>query len=268
MGSLSNYAELELLDHLALTAYSSVGTVFVALSTADFTEDGSGAAEPVGNNYAREACSFGTAGIVSRTITSDSLITFNQSSGSWGTISHWAIYDDVSAGNMLAYGAFTTAKNVANGKTPTIAADEIDILFNANGISDYAAEAWLDLMFRDQTFTVGQNWVALCDAAPTDSSTGSTISEPSGNNYGRARVYENGGTTPTWELAASGAMQNNDQIDFATPSGSWGTISHFAVCDASTNGNMLIWAAVDTPETPLNGDPVYFAAGALDVTAN
>ncbi len=40
MGSLSDYAENELLDHLFNAAYSPVATVYLALCTADPTDAG------------------------------------------------------------------------------------------------------------------------------------------------------------------------------------------------------------------------------------
>ena len=43
MGSLSDYAELELLDHVFNAAYSPVATVYLALCTADPTDAGTGA---------------------------------------------------------------------------------------------------------------------------------------------------------------------------------------------------------------------------------
>ena len=50
MGSLSNYVEDEVLDHVLKTGdWAQPANLYVALSTADPTDDASGIAEPSGN---------------------------------------------------------------------------------------------------------------------------------------------------------------------------------------------------------------------------
>jgi len=259
MGSIGNYLEDELLDHVLKVGSYSQPTIYVALSTADPTDDASGIAEPSGNNYARKAhATWNTA--ASRAITNDGAITFNQASGSWGTISHYAIYDAATDGNMLAHGALSSSKAIVSGNTPSIPDEDIEVSFSAGGISDYLANELLDHVFGVGAYTVPTNlYICLCDAAPTDSSTGSTISEPSGNNY--SRLNEN-----TWDAASGGATANTGDSTFATPSGSWGEITHSAICDASSDGNMLFWATATPNQTPDNGDTVKFAAGEYDIT--
>jgi len=62
MGSLSNYSENELLDHLLGTGeYTPPATVYLGYSTADPTDDGSGLAEPSSGNYSRKAVTFNAA---------------------------------------------------------------------------------------------------------------------------------------------------------------------------------------------------------------
>ena len=57
------------------------------------------------------------------------------------------------------------------------------------------------------------------------------------------------------------------QITFPTPSGDWGTISHFSAWTASTSGDMLFKGSLTTPKTVNNGDPApAFGAGALQIT--
>jgi hypothetical protein len=51
-----------------------------------------------------------------------------------------------------------------------------------------------------------------------------------------------------------------------TPTGSWGTVTHFALMDASTAGNMLAWADLTTPQAVGTGNTVSFAIGDLDIT--
>ena len=46
----------------------------------------------------------------------------------------------------------------------------------------------------------------------------------------------------------------------------WGTVTHFGIFDASTNGNLLYWGALTASKTVAVGDSVSFGAGALVVT--
>lgn len=131
MGSFGNYLELKVLDHVfGASSYTSAATHYFALSTADPTEDASGIAEPVGNNYARAAfvnnkSNWGDA--AAGAITNDVAVTFNTASGSWGTIAHFAIYDSVTSGNMLAYGAISPTKAIGDGDTPKFNIGDVDI---------------------------------------------------------------------------------------------------------------------------------------------
>jgi hypothetical protein len=42
-------------------------------------------------------------------------VTFPQATGDWGTISHIAIFDALTSGNMLMYTDLTTSKVIGNG---------------------------------------------------------------------------------------------------------------------------------------------------------
>jgi hypothetical protein len=270
MGSLSNYAENALLNHMTTnSAYTPVATLYLALATADPTDAATGASmSEVANSgsYARTAITFGAA--ASRRVTQSGAVTFPAATGSWGTITHWAIVDSSThgAGNVLAYGALGTSKSVVSGNTPNVPTTDVYVEITAsNGISNYAANGFLDRMFRNQAFTVSANHVALCTAAPTDSSTGTTIVEPSGNNYARKEINENGGASPAWGTVASGAVANGAAVTFNTPSGSWGTITHMAICDAATVGNLLYYGDV-TDQAVASGDAPSFPTGDLDIT--
>lgn len=127
MGSFSNYLENKILDHIFKTAAYTVPTnIYVALSTADPTDAGSGIAEPVGNAYARVQCNAWDAAALGATANTNQ-VTFPQATGSWGTITHFALFDAITGGNMLAHGALTTSKAITTGDTPRFNAGDIDV---------------------------------------------------------------------------------------------------------------------------------------------
>ena len=125
MSAMSDYLENEILDHILGTgAYTMPTTVYVGLSTGSFGDDNSGT-ELTGNNYARVAATFSAA--ASGTTSNSAAIEFAAATGSWGSVSHFGIFDASSAGNLLIHGAFTTAKTIASGDILKIPTGDLDI---------------------------------------------------------------------------------------------------------------------------------------------
>tara|TARA_E500000318_G_scaffold108657_3_gene119963 strand:+ start:5227 stop:5613 length:387 start_codon:yes stop_codon:yes gene_type:complete len=125
MSAMSDYLENEILDHILGTgAYSSPTAVYVGLSIASFNDDNSGT-ELTGNGYARVAATFSAA--ASGTASSNAAVEFPAATGSWGTVSHFGIFDASTSGNLLIHGAFTASKVIATGDILRIASGDLDI---------------------------------------------------------------------------------------------------------------------------------------------
>ena len=119
MASLSNYLENELLDHaLGTGSFTAPSNVYMALFTSDPTDAGSGT-EVSGAGYARQLVTFGAAS--SGSVTNSSAEVFTASGGTFGTVTHTALYDASTSGNLLFHGALATAKTVTDGESLTIA---------------------------------------------------------------------------------------------------------------------------------------------------
>jgi hypothetical protein len=125
MSALSDYAENKVLDVLGANAtFTAPSNVYLGLSTGSLGDDNSGT-ELTGNNYSRVSVSFGAA--ASGTMSNDAAIEFAAATGSWGSVSHWGLYDAASSGNLLVHGSFTTAKTIASGDVLKIATGDLDI---------------------------------------------------------------------------------------------------------------------------------------------
>jgi len=115
-GGISTHLANELLDHVFKTGeYSQLTHLYVAASTANPTDDGSGMAEP-SDGYARklhDAYDAAAAGASENT----GAITFDQASGAWGTITYVAIFDALSGGNMLLYAELDSSVAIADQDT-------------------------------------------------------------------------------------------------------------------------------------------------------
>lgn len=266
MSEMSDYLENTLLNHvLGATAYTAAATLYLALSTATITDSTTGTTitEPSGNNYSRKAVTNNATNFPAASSGSKSLNvtqTFATPSGTWGTITDIAVIDASTLGNSITYTPLTASKVVNSGNTVEVASAGLTIAFNSTNISTYLANKLLDLVFSQAAFTPPATvYMALCTAGPTAASTGSTITEPSGNNYSRLSITNN---TTNFPNASGGSKSNGAAFTFATPSGSWGTITHYALCDASSAGNVLFFGALTASETPASGDTVRFATSA------
>ena len=263
MGSISDYAENKLLDHVFGTAsFTTPAAIYIGLSTADPTDDGSGFSAPTGGGYARVNITSAFGAASARSITnSAATAVWNPTGGAGGeTITHWAIYDASTVGNMLAHGSFTTSKTWTASTTLTIATSQLTVTFSTGGATTYLANKLLDHLLRATTYTQPTVRTALSTADPTDA--GSGAAEP-GGTYTRIAVA-------TWDAASGGATQNTGTITYPTVDATaWGTITHQFTADAASAGNVLTYGAITAyggSFAPTNGDTVAYAAGGYDVT--
>jgi len=113
MAAMSNYLENALINAtLRNTTYTSPATVYVGLFTSDPTDAGSGT-EVSGGSYARKAATFAAPSNGASSISA--AIEFDQATGSWGTVTHFGIYDALTTGNLLYHGALTASKAIDTG---------------------------------------------------------------------------------------------------------------------------------------------------------
>ncbi len=130
-------------------------------------------------------------------------------------------------------------------------------------LSDYFEASILNWL-RGTTFPVatGSVYASLHTAATTDAGGGTEVS---GNAYARQGMTKAAGT---WTApAAAGNITNTAEVAFpaATPA-TWGTVTHGALWDAATVGNMIIHGALTASKT-INVDDVFrYPIGALSVT--
>lgn len=112
----SNYLERKVLDHVLGTASMTVtAQCYIALFTS-LPSDTSSGAEVVGGSYARQAIDFNpaTTDVDGVTIASNSNIpTFTNMPTC--TVTHFAIFDALTAGNMLYHGELTSSKSFTAG---------------------------------------------------------------------------------------------------------------------------------------------------------
>lgn len=242
MAAMSDYLRTEFLDHLGGSGYTSVATVYLGMFTTPVSADGSGT-EVSGGSYARQSLTFAAAS--SGSITTSAAASFAPlHTGSAQTLFGWGIFDASTAGNLLFYGQLASPYTVPASNTFTLAAGELTISANAQGaLTDYTANAWLDLVLRNQAWSAPTVYLGLLTDVANET-------EASGGGYARqAQTFTTtsdtaAGTTETWTPLSTAA-------DTEVEGHGW--------WDASSAGNLLAkrYAYTDTTLTvsvPQNDD--------------
>lgn len=121
MSAASDYLENKVLDHVlkySTAPYTGAATLYLALFTANTgLESNSPSAEvsTSGTAYARQAVTFATAS--SGQSATNATVTFPTATANFGTITHVAVMDAQTSGNVLFHGAVTTSKTIETGDT-------------------------------------------------------------------------------------------------------------------------------------------------------
>ena len=128
MGSFSNYWENKLLNHIFGKDSLTPPVIYLGLSTAEPAEDGTGLTEPSGNAYQRVQTSASDWNVsAGGSLDNAGDIFFPMATGNWGTITHFALFDAATGGNMLAYGKLSPAKVIGSGVIAKFAACDLVI---------------------------------------------------------------------------------------------------------------------------------------------
>jgi len=130
--------------------------------------------------------------------------------------------------------------------------------------TNYLEDELIKHLFRTGSFTkptvLG---VALFTAAPGEAGGGTEVT---GGSYARV---DNPPLDANWSATAAGDGETDNVADivFPAPTANWGNVSHMAILDATTAGNMLIYDTLGTTKTVNSGDPApKFSAAALVVS--
>jgi hypothetical protein len=124
--------------------------------------------------------------------------------------------------------------------------------------TDYLENKLLDHQTGKTAYTMPSVWIGLFTVAPSDAGGGTEVT---GGSYARKST-----AGADWAAASGGSTSNATVQTFVTASASWGTVTHFALFDAASGGNMLRWAALTTSKAIGSGDVASFPIGNLVLT--
>ncbi len=123
----TNYLERKLLDHaLGTTTYTKPTNVYASLHSANPTDAGSGG-EISGGSYARKVLAFTAAATVSDVSSASNSADIVWTNLPSVTITHIAIWDASTSGNMLYYAPLSASKVISSGDGYTIATGQLAV---------------------------------------------------------------------------------------------------------------------------------------------
>lgn len=266
MAGLTNYGRQQMALKLVGASDPSAPTLYLALCTDDPTVAATGAAcneVANANGYERTAITFGAP--ASATVKNSAAVVFPKATGSQGTATHWVLVDSATygAGNAWAFGAFTAGRLIVTNNRPTVKINGVQVSVSTTTASDYLVDKLLRWAFLGTAYTQPATYLALTTATVSASSTGSTITEPSGGSYARQIINKVGGSSPAWAAPTNGSFANAGSYTLTEPTGNWGTVVASVLVDASSGGNVLGFYNALDDQPIISGDPVTIAAGAL-----
>jgi len=130
-----------------------------------------------------------------------------------------------------------------------------------NSLADYGSYAWLQVMFGLDSLP--STWyVALCTVEPGEQWDGTLLQdvEPWGPDDYTGTVYARQPITPTitdWGASDAGLVANLNVISWGVPDVDWGIVTHFALTDDPTDGNLWLFGQFSQPVSA-NGDAEVF----------
>lgn len=123
-------------------------------------------------------------------------------------------------------------------------------------MSNYLENALINATLRNTSYTSPATvYVGLYTSDPGEGNTGTEVS---GGSYARTAV--------TFGAPANGVSTNSASVTFPTATGTWGTVTHIGILDASTSGNLLYYTPLDASKSIASGDVFTISTGNLSVT--
>jgi hypothetical protein len=123
-------------------------------------------------------------------------------------------------------------------------------------MTDYLENALANHVLRNVAYTSPSAvYVGLFTVAPGETGGGTEVS---GGGYARQAV--------TFGAPSNGTVTNSADVTFPVATASWGTIVAFAIFDAASGGNMLIYGSLTSSKSVGSGDQFKFPAGQLQIS--
>ena len=128
----------------------------------------------------------------------------------------------------------------------------------AGSLSNYAENKLLDHVLGTTSYTAPTTYVALYTVAPSDSTSGTEVSNSGGSAYARQAA--------AFTAASGGTTSNSSNLDFTNMPAC--TVVAIAIVDSGTigAGNVLVWGTLASNKSLDAGDTLRISTGDLDIS--
>lgn len=104
--------------------------------------------------------------------------------------------------------------------------------------------------------------MALCTGDPGTGWDGTMLAtiEPTDGSYARKPIVKG---SSGWTLSPNGYVLNAVGVDFGVPAAPWGVVTHYALTDALTDGNLLLFGEYAVPANATASYDVQIPPGGI-----
>lgn len=113
-----------------------------------------------------------------------------------------------------------------------------------SGFSTYLDNKILGHVFNGTAYATPAKYWALFTSAKGLTDNSSAKDEVTGEGYARVKAENSAFTTPS-----ASVVKNANVIEFPVAISNWGHVTHVAIMDAATDGNVLAWGVIRNPST-------------------
>lgn len=132
-----------------------------------------------------------------------------------------------------------------------------------SAFSDYLEGQLINATLRGNTYSGGLVYIALFTTDPTDAKTGAELADSGYIRQVAGNPASSGFDAPN---ATGGNTANSNVVTFPAIVDAQVVVTHWAIFDAQTSGNMLYHAPLTNSKTLDVSDVLSFPVGALTVT--
>lgn len=133
-----------------------------------------------------------------------------------------------------------------------------------SSFSNYTENGVLNHLFKAVNFPSPSLYMGLfqSDAGLESNEIASAAEVVDASSYARVNINDFGG----FSTSVAGQTSNTQDLDFNVALTDWGTVTHTAILDAATGGNVIAWGPLTNPRTLYAGDALKVRAGACVIS--
>ena len=256
----TNFFENAMLNLMRNVSIPAVETPYLALFMSDPGDEGDNGYEVEYTGYARQPIAFsvpaeyGTGLAIQNT----EQISFAECPVNLGAVTHVAVMDSLSGGNMLLYGQLDTVLNLQAGVTPIFRIGAVKWIWTGNLGTYYRTK--IMNVFRNEACPGFAPYIGLCNGDPEGAG-----AEFAGYNYERIPLSV---SAPAQQPNGTAMCSNVNELISNEATGNWGTMSYVCVYDAEINGQLYAVIPLGTSYFVTAQTSVGFHIGSFRFSVN